>query len=104
MASVLPLNESYEYRQYFIKNRFERYFNATPLFIKHMSLEYVSMIASSLYSADFRTGTNVFSRGALLAKEIDEFIQSKTQKRKQVKQKMRLIAYIAFIVEVFVMG
>ncbi|CAF1201614.1 unnamed protein product [Adineta ricciae] len=85
MASVLPLNESYEYRQYFIRNRFEHYFNATPLFIKHMSLEYVSMIASSLYSTDFRTGTNVFSRGALLAKEIDEFIQSKTQKRKSLR-------------------
>ena len=82
MASVLPLNESYEYRQYFIKNRFEYYFNIAPLFLKQMPLQYLSMVASSLYSVDFRTGSHVFSRGALMAKDIDELIQSKTRKQK----------------------
>jgi hypothetical protein len=82
MADVLPVNQSYEYRNYFIKNRFEYYFNLAPIFIKQMPLEYLSMIASSLYSTDFRTGSNLFSRGALMAKDIDEFIQLKTQKQK----------------------
>ncbi len=82
MADVLPVNQSYEYRNYFIKNRFEYYFNLAPIFLKQMPLEYLSMIASSLYSTDFRTGSNLFSRGALMAKDIDEFIQLKTQKQK----------------------
>jgi len=82
MADVLPANESYEYRNYFIKNRFEYYFNAAPIFIKQMPLKYLSMVASSLYSTDFRTGSNLFSRGALMAKDMDELIQSKTQKQK----------------------
>jgi hypothetical protein len=82
MANALPSNESYEYRHYFIENRFEYYFNLAPLFIKQMPLEYLSMVASSLYSTDFRTGSNLFSRGALMAKDIDELIQSKTQKQK----------------------
>jgi hypothetical protein len=71
MADVLPTNESYEYRNYFIQNRFEHYFNAASMFIKQMPLEYLSMIASSLYSTDFRTGSHLFSRGALMAKDID---------------------------------
>ena len=82
MADVLPANESYEYRNYFIKNRFEYYFNIAPIFIKQMPLGYLSMITSSLYSSDFRTGSDLFARGALMAKDMDEFIQSKTQKQK----------------------
>ena len=82
MANVLTSNESYEYRHYFITNRFEYYFNLAPVFIKQMSLQYLSMVASSLYSTDFRTGSHLFSRGALMAKDIDELIQSKTQKQK----------------------
>lgn len=82
MANALSSNQSYEYREYFIKNRFEYYFNLAPLFIKQMSLEYLSMVASSLYSTDFRTGSNLFSRGALMAKDIDDLIQLKTQKQK----------------------
>jgi hypothetical protein len=82
MANALPSNESYEYRDYFIKNRFEYYFNLSPLFIKQMPLKYLSMVASSLYSTDFRTGSDLFSRGALMAKDIDQFIQTKTRKQK----------------------
>ena len=82
MAYVLPTNESYEYRNYFIQNRFEYYLNAAPMLIKQMPLEYLSMIASSLYSTDFRTGSNLFARGALMAKDIDGLIQTKTQKQK----------------------
>ena len=47
-----------------------------------MSLQYLSMVASSLYSTDFRTGSHLFSRGALMAKDIDELIQPKTRKQK----------------------
>ncbi|CAF3959198.1 unnamed protein product, partial [Rotaria sp. Silwood1] len=85
MANALPLNESYEYRQYLIENRFEYYFNLAPLFIKQMPLPYLSMIASSLYSRDFRTGSNLFARGALMAKDMDELIQSKTLKQKSLR-------------------
>ncbi|CAF1029499.1 unnamed protein product [Rotaria sordida] len=85
MANALPLNESYEYRQYFIENRFKYYFNLAPLFIKQMPLPYLSMIASSLYSSDFRTGSNLYARGALMAKDMDELIQSKTLKQKSLR-------------------
>ncbi|CAF0987741.1 unnamed protein product [Adineta steineri] len=85
MANVLPLNESYDYRQYFIENRFKFYFNLAPLFIKEMSLDYLSMIGSTLYSVDFRTGSYLFASGALMAQEIDEFIQLKTQKQKSIR-------------------
>ncbi|CAF4473323.1 unnamed protein product, partial [Rotaria sp. Silwood2] len=85
MARALPLNESYEYRQYFIKNRFEYKVNLAPLFIKQMPLPYLSMIASSLFSIDVRTTINVNSRGALMAKDMDELIQLKTQKQKSLR-------------------
>ncbi|CAF1230163.1 unnamed protein product [Rotaria sordida] len=85
MARALPLNESYEYRQYFIKNRFEYKVNLAPLFIKQMPLPYLSMIASSLFSIDVRTTINVNSRGALMAKDMDELIQLNTQKQKSLR-------------------
>jgi hypothetical protein len=45
--------------------------------------------ASFLYSTDFRTGMNTFSRGALMAAETDERIGTKTQGRKSLRDGLR---------------
>ena len=43
-----------------------------PAFIREMPLVPLSRIGSTRYSEDFRTGRTLFSRGALLAAELDE--------------------------------
>ncbi|UJR17266.1 hypothetical protein I4U23_004161 [Adineta vaga] len=85
MANVLPSNESEQYRDYLMKNRFEYFYHLAPLFIQQMPLKYLSTIASSFYAIDFRTGSHLFARGALMARDIDDWIQSKTQKQKSLR-------------------
>jgi predicted metalloprotease with PDZ domain len=51
----------------------------------------LSREASFLYSTDFRTGMNVFARGALMAAEMDERIRSKTQGKKSLRDGLRAL-------------
>jgi predicted metalloprotease with PDZ domain len=63
--------------------------DAAPPFLRRMPLTVLSREASFLYSADFRTGRNVFSRGALMAAEIDDRIRSQTQGKKSLRDALR---------------
>jgi predicted metalloprotease with PDZ domain len=56
-----------------------------PPFIKKMSLETLSREASFLYAVDFRIGKNIFSRGALMAAEMDDRIGAKTNGEKSLR-------------------
>ncbi len=49
-----------------------------PDFIQRLSLKELSYLASTQYGTDFRIGRNAFSRGALFAFELDQFITEKT--------------------------
>jgi len=63
--------------------------DSAPPFLRQMPLVVLSREASFLYSSDFRTGMNVFARGSLMASEMDERIQSKTQHKKSLRDGLR---------------
>jgi predicted metalloprotease with PDZ domain len=63
--------------------------DAAPAFIRRMSLDVLSREASFLYSEDFRTGRNVFARGALMAAEMDDRIRTTSHSDKSLRDALR---------------
>ena len=57
---------------------FQRTMASAPKYIKELSLKDLSRLGSTQYSEDFRIGMNLFSRGALLAHDLDIEIQMET--------------------------
>jgi len=55
-------------------DQLRQFLAAIPPFIRDMDLVELSRIASTRYSSDFRTGQTLFSRGALMAAEMDDAI------------------------------
>jgi predicted metalloprotease with PDZ domain len=53
--------------------------------IKAMSLEQLSEVASFQYADDFRLGTAVFCRGALMASDINDYVKRQTGGRSSMK-------------------
>jgi predicted metalloprotease with PDZ domain len=77
-------------------NRSREILDSAPDFIKRMPLPLLSEEASFLYASDFRSGMNVFSRGFLIAAEMDDRIQSQTKGRKSMRDVYRaLLAWSA---------
>lgn len=62
-------------------------FNA-PSYIKHKSLKELSLLGSTQYSLDFNIGRNLYSRGALMAHDLDTLIQKETNGTKSFKDVM----------------
>ena len=58
-------------------------------FLRRMPLEVLSREASFLYASDFRTGRNVFSRGALMAAEMDDRIRQRSGGAKSLRDALR---------------
>ncbi|MFD0860921.1 hypothetical protein ACFQ1M_01765 [Sungkyunkwania multivorans] len=58
---------------------------SAPPFIKEKSLKELSRLGSTQYSLDFDIGRNLFSRGALMAYEMDTKIKSSTNGEKSFK-------------------
>jgi predicted metalloprotease with PDZ domain len=52
-------------------------YNGAPA-IRQMTLQQLSQIASTQYAEDFRLGEAIFSRGALMALEINDYVRSQT--------------------------
>ncbi len=69
--------------------RFRSNLEKAPLFLKNMTTVELSRVASTRYSEDFRTGRNVFSRGGLMAAEMDELIQAQTDGKKALRDALR---------------
>jgi predicted metalloprotease with PDZ domain len=63
-------------------------YNTSPI-IKKMSLQQLSQTASTLYGADFRIGRAVFSRGALMAIEMNNYLKEQSQGKKSMKDVLR---------------
>lgn len=61
--------------------------------IKKMGLQELSQEASLMYSADFRLGRAVFSRGASMAIEMNNYIKEKTGGKKSLKEVIRFMYY-----------
>ena len=62
-----------------------------PSFLRNMPLEVLSREASFLYASDFRTGMNVFARGALMAAEMDDEIRTKTAGKKSLQDALQAL-------------
>jgi predicted metalloprotease with PDZ domain len=61
-----------------------------------MSLDELSREGSFLYADDFRVGMNLFSRGSLMAAEMDDRIRTETSGQKSLRDALRyLIAWTA---------
>lgn len=74
----------------FIKNVYE-----TSSIIKKMPLQQLSQIASTMYGIDFRIGKAVFSRGALMAIDMNNYIKEKTGGKKSMKDVFRYLYHWA---------
>lgn len=94
LAAGLPEAEAPSYRERMLEARFRRALGEAPPFIRKMSLVELSQVASTRYSEDFRTGRNVFSRGGLMAAEMDEHIRHASGGEKSLKDALRhLVAW-----------
>ena len=72
-------------------SRLRKILDDAPVFIKKMPLDVLSREASFLYAVDFRTGKNIFSRGALMAAEMDDRIRAKTNGEKSLRDALRAL-------------
>jgi predicted metalloprotease with PDZ domain len=72
-----------------ILHRFNSIVNTSPEYIASKSLKELSLLGSTQYGMDFRIGKNLFSRGALMAHDLDVYIQEKTKGKKSFKDAIR---------------
>ncbi|MEO8501498.1 MAG: hypothetical protein ABI565_11330 [Vicinamibacteria bacterium] len=95
LSDVLPPGaDGRSYREALVQARFRDALAEMPDFLKRMPLVEVSRIASTVYSEDFRTGRTVFSRGGLMAYEMDEKIRAATNGAKRLRDALRgLVAW-----------
>jgi predicted metalloprotease with PDZ domain len=89
IADGLPEKEGLRYRENMLQIRFHQNIETAPLFIRQMSTVELSRVASTRYSEDFRTGRNIFSRGGLMAAEMDELIREKSGGEKRLRDGLR---------------
>ncbi len=88
LAEALPKDEQERYRREKL-DRLRAILDAAPGFLQRMSLPDLSREGSFLYADDFRVGQNLFSRGALMAAEIDDRIRSQTAGQKSLRDALR---------------
>ena len=93
---VPPSADGKPYREALVERRFRSSLREVPAFLKEMPLVDLSRVASLLYSADFRTGRTVFSRGGLMASEMDDAIRASSSGTKRLRDGLRsLVAWSA---------
>jgi predicted metalloprotease with PDZ domain len=90
LAAQLPAADAEKFRAAELAWMREIVDQAPPL-ISRMSLETLSREASFLYAVDFRLGKNIFSRGALMAAEMDDRIRAKTNGQKSLRDALRAL-------------
>jgi predicted metalloprotease with PDZ domain len=88
LAEALPKTEGERYRRERL-DRLRAILDAAPEFLKRMSLPDLSREGSFLYSDDFRVGLSLFSRGALLAAEMDDSFRAQTAGQKSLRDALR---------------
>ena len=65
---------------------FNNIIDTAPNYIQQKSLKELSLLGSTQYGLDFRIGKNLFSRGALLAHDLDVLIRKETDDQKSFKE------------------
>jgi predicted metalloprotease with PDZ domain len=61
--------------------------------IRKMSLQELSQTASLMYGSDFRLGRAVYSRGASMAIEMNNYLKEKTGNKKSMRDVLRFLYY-----------
>jgi predicted metalloprotease with PDZ domain len=89
-AEAMPKEDGESYRQRQLA-ALRKIVDEAPPFIRKMSLLDLSREGSFLYSEDFRIGMNLFSRGALMAAEMDDRIRARTQQKKSLRDALRYL-------------
>jgi predicted metalloprotease with PDZ domain len=84
LADALPKDEAARYRKAKL-DRLRAIVANSPDFLQRMSLDELSREGSFLYADDFRIGMNLFSRGALMAAEMDDAIRAQTSGQKSLR-------------------
>lgn len=74
-----------------MKTGFENNVYHTSSDIKQLSLQQLSQAASTMYSADFRLGRGIYSRGALMAIEMNNYLKEKTNGKRSMKDVFRYL-------------
>lgn len=88
LAESLPAGQ----RDAFVQERLERFrggLRDAPPFLKRMTLAELSRVASTRYASDFRTGRTTFSRGGMMAYEMDEWIRKRSGGKKSFRDGLR---------------
>src|SRR5262249_36609438 len=88
LAESMPGDKAAVYRRERL-DRLRAIVDAAPPFLRHMSLAELSREGSFLYADYFRTGMNLFSRGALMAEEMDDTIRAQTNGQKSLRDALR---------------
>ena len=95
LADALPKEEAAKYRTARL-DRLRSIVASAPDFLQRMSLDELSREGSFLYGDDFRVGMNLFSRGALMAAEMDDRIRAQTSNQESLRDALRyLMAWTA---------
>jgi predicted metalloprotease with PDZ domain len=82
------------YRERLLDVRFRQSLKDAPPFLRRMSTVQLSRLASTRYAEDFRTGRGSFSRGGLMAAEMDDLIRERTGGAKSLRDALRhLVAW-----------
>jgi predicted metalloprotease with PDZ domain len=90
LADGMPAAEGAAFRARTLA-RLKAILDEAPPFIRRMPLVDLSRSASFLYSADFRFGMSTFSRGALMAAEMDEKIRAASGGTKSLRDGLRAL-------------
>jgi predicted metalloprotease with PDZ domain len=88
LAEALPKTDAERYRREKL-DRLRAILDSAPDILKRMSLPDLSREGSFLYSDDFRLGMSVFSRGALMAAEMDDQIRTQSSGQKSLRDALR---------------
>lgn len=89
LANAMPEADAKKFRERMIDWRFRQNLAAMPAFLRQMPLVDVSRIASTRYGEDWRTGRTTFSRGGLMAAEMDERIRERSKGAKRLQDALR---------------
>ncbi len=95
-AAIAALASNEEQRQEMLERRFRSVLSEASTEMRRMPLVDLSLLASTEYAQDFRIGKLTFSRGGLMAAEMDDRIRKETRGEKSLRDALRyLVAWTA---------
>lgn len=96
LADAHPEAERSAYLERMLEARYRSTLRQMPKFLLEMPLVQLSYVGSYAYSEDFRVGRTLFSRGALMAHEMDARMRERTRGARRMRDALRsLVAWSA---------